>query len=345
MLSVIIPVFNAEDYIANCLESVLRQTLADIEVILVDDGSTDDSVKIIREHIGRDGRIRLISQENRGAAAARNNGILHARGDYVGFVDADDWVDEEMFEKLSMLAIKENADIVFSGYRIMAYGREAKRAENPFGGEVLCGDDEIFELRKNLYGGAPNDQSCEVVPVVSWTNIYRREFLIANNLRFENIRFSEDQCFNIRASRVASCVAVSSGVFYNYRKDNPFSVTANFDEDTVDSCLKSCKSILALAGEEGTDERISSCVTRANRFIMTNCRSWLFKIERLHLSRKQKRALVDQILNSQVLAKALNRYPCEKLPFWENLVARAMRRKSHAAIEMFSLMRNALKRW
>lgn len=99
-ISVIVPVFNAEKYLKMCLNSLVSQTLKNIEIICIDDGSTDNSLAILDKFKSKDDRIKIIKQKNYGVSMARNNGISEAQGEYIGFVDADDWVDKDFFEKL-----------------------------------------------------------------------------------------------------------------------------------------------------------------------------------------------------------------------------------------------------
>lgn len=113
-MSIIIPCYNEECYIEKCLESVVNQTLSDIEIIVIDDGSTDDTVLICDEYEYKyPNKVKVIHQENAGQGKARNVGLSIAKGEYIGFVDADDWVDYRMFEKLYNHAKKYDADITF----------------------------------------------------------------------------------------------------------------------------------------------------------------------------------------------------------------------------------------
>ena len=115
-ISVIVPVFNAEKYLKMCLNSLVSQTLKNIEIICIDDGSTDNSLAILDKFKSKDDRIKIIKQKNYGVSMARNNGISEAQGEYIGFVDADDWVDKDFFEKLYNATQKYNADIATAGY-------------------------------------------------------------------------------------------------------------------------------------------------------------------------------------------------------------------------------------
>ena len=123
-VSVIIPVYNVEPYLKQCMDSVVGQTLKDIEIICVDDGSTDGSLDILREYAAEDNRIQIIEQKNAGAGAARNNGMRHATGKYLSFLDSDDFFEPRMLEKAYDLAEKDQADFV--AYKSDQYHTEKK---------------------------------------------------------------------------------------------------------------------------------------------------------------------------------------------------------------------------
>jgi len=112
LISVVLPVYNAERFLRQCLDSIINQTLRNIEIICVDDGSTDGSLAILREYAARDARVIIVTQENKGAGAARNKGIEVARGEYLSFLDSDDFFELSMLEKAHAKVVKDNADIV-----------------------------------------------------------------------------------------------------------------------------------------------------------------------------------------------------------------------------------------
>ena len=119
LISIIIPAYNIEDYIGTCLDSLLKQTYKNLEIIVVDDGSSDNTGKIVDEYTIKYKNIKVIHKKNAGVSAARNSGLDLASGDYIGFVDGDDTVDEEMFEILINNAIKYDADISHCGYKMV----------------------------------------------------------------------------------------------------------------------------------------------------------------------------------------------------------------------------------
>ena len=121
-VSVIIPVYNVEQYLNQCLDSVINQTLKDIEIICVDDGSTDNSFKMLEEYAQKDNRIKVIHQKNKGAAAARNEGLYIAQGKYLSFLDSDDFFEIDMLEQMYNCAEKYNTDIVVCKSKVISNG-------------------------------------------------------------------------------------------------------------------------------------------------------------------------------------------------------------------------------
>ena len=123
LISVIVPVYNVENYLDKCIESIVNQTYKNLEIILVDDGSLDSSSKICDEWAVKDNRIKVIHKTNGGVSSARNEGLKNANGDFIAFVDSDDWLELNMYEKLISKQKETNTDIVFSGYNMIIDGK------------------------------------------------------------------------------------------------------------------------------------------------------------------------------------------------------------------------------
>lgn len=248
-VSVIVPVYNAEQYLKQCLDSVVNQTLNDIEIIIINDGSTDGSERIIRDYL-RDERVIYYKKENEGLAAARQDGIVRASGEYVGFVDSDDWAEKDMFEKMYSAAMLNNADIVFcncleneNGYRFTPEMRSGayNRAE------IL---DEI--LPKTLaYVSKTGGKRA-----IRWSNclrIYKLSTVRDNNIAFDRrLRRSQDLQFTYAMTLVSNNFyyigesylyhnrvvtdSLSRGytknmhTLYTYLLDDLYRITADFKE-------------------------------------------------------------------------------------------------------------------
>lgn len=207
-MSVIVPVYNVERYLKRCLDSLLEQTLENIEIIIVDDGSTDGSFGVASEYAERDDRIKLIRQENRGLSGARNTGLDAASGEFVGFVDSDDWVIPKTFESMYLSAMDNGADLCACDYTL-AY------EEGTLVYRVLGLQNEKLELTSF---GLDEFWNQKRYSVVVWNKIYRRSIIQEHQLRFESNRsvFSEDVLFNLCFLKHASICSASSESFYFY---------------------------------------------------------------------------------------------------------------------------------
>lgn len=204
--SIIIPVYNVEPYLRECLDSVLAQTCGDWEAVCVDDGSTDGSAAILAEYAARDSRFRIVTQPNGGLSAARNTGLDHARGDYILFLDSDDWLENKALEsinaQLSILNSQFQIDMLcFGGWR-------GEQEERPTPAAYPTGWDYY-----NHQALAHHDFPFVCVVL----RCYRREFLAKNHLRFREGILHEDNHFTPRVCLAAQRVAVIADPLYHYR--------------------------------------------------------------------------------------------------------------------------------
>ena len=207
-VSIIVPVYNVEKYLRKCIDSLINQTLNDIEIICINDGSTDKSLKILKEYKNKDSRIILLNQENLGQSVARNRGIEIAKGEYLGFVDPDDWIDLDYYEKLYNAASTNDTDIAVGGI-IRVTGIKKKKFLN-FEKETLTDNTKLkFEL-------------CDV-PEKSyiWNKIYKTQNLKEINLKFKEGRIFEDCIFTPQALFfLGKMVTVPNTYYYYLRRGN-----------------------------------------------------------------------------------------------------------------------------
>ena len=189
LISVVIPVFNAEKFLHRCLDSVISSTLKNIEIICIDDGSADDSLAILNEYKNKDPRIRVLSQVRSYAGTARNAGIAIARGVYIHFLDADDWIDVQAYEKWYKLAKDSDADVC----TCMHYDVNNKT------GKCVAARCTAYQKKADEYFSITNlDKEPSYLingVVVPWNKIYLRTFLIDNNIRFDHLICAEDRSF------------------------------------------------------------------------------------------------------------------------------------------------------
>ncbi len=205
-VSVVVPVYNAEKYLRRCLDSLRKQTLKDIEIICVNDGSTDRSAEILAEYATHDKRIKVITQENQYIGAARNRGIDTATGEYIGFVDSDDWVSPNYFADLYKVAKKHDTDVAVAGRKDHVHRwRQMSSWSNIIW--VMTGKD-VFNV---------DEDSIYKVTQLVWDKIYRRDFLNRHKIRFPTLRVMyEDFHFTVSVLLYALRVAIAKDSFYYY---------------------------------------------------------------------------------------------------------------------------------
>lgn len=211
ILSIIVPIYNVEKYLRNCIDSILNQTFEEFELILVNDGSPDLSLEICREYEKKDERIIVVDKENGGLSDARNVGIDIAKGKYIGFVDSDDWVEKSMYETLVYILEKYNADIAQCEY-IRAENENIKK-KNEDKIVEKCFDREL--ALDNLYN------ELTVSTVVAWNKIYKRELF--DNIRYPKGKLHEDEFTTYKLIDRANKIAYINKKLYYYR-DTPNSI-------------------------------------------------------------------------------------------------------------------------
>ncbi|MBQ1509038.1 MAG: GNAT family N-acetyltransferase, partial [Erysipelotrichaceae bacterium] len=218
-LSVIIPVYNAGKYIQETLDSILKQSLAHLEVLCVDDGSTDDSREIIQAVAEEDPRVRLITQENQFAGIARNNGLLHARGDYVHFMDADDTVLPYGYHCAIAKAKSHDLDVLKFGGIAIEEATGKTREGYAMDGIGFADFMRLLDPEK--------DDVLFQISVTPWSGIYKRTFLTDHHIEFNGLRICNDRSFYIRCITLAKRIMVSSDKVVLHRVEVPTSLVSS----------------------------------------------------------------------------------------------------------------------
>ena len=220
-VSVIIPVFNTEKYISKCLSSLVNQTLDDIEIICVNDGSTDNSLEIIEKIANNDARIKIINQEHKKQGAARNAGLRIAEGEYIGFVDSDDWVDLNYYEMLYNTAKKYDADIALATNVRIGNGKTKKRLE-------ITEEKTAETLQEKIDIGNQVKNPCPT------NKIYRHSMLKENNIIWQEGVYCEDKLFTIQAIYYANKIVTVPDVNYYYFRNPNSTVHTKSEKHTLD---------------------------------------------------------------------------------------------------------------
>ncbi|MBR1668764.1 MAG: glycosyltransferase [Bacteroidaceae bacterium] len=213
-ISVILPVYNAEQYLDVCLNSIVSQSFSDWECICVNDGSTDGSAAILQQYVEQDDRIRVIAQDNQGLASARSVAMAQARGTYIVFVDADDFLDEDALEHLYQISENQQVEVLGFSYKTYPQGQSSHYTMQT--GTVLSPS----QLLASTTQPQSSDDLCFV-----WRYMIRRDFLQKYNICFNtNVRFAEDMIFMMEVFAHAQRVYLSDDAPYHYRIDNPHSI-------------------------------------------------------------------------------------------------------------------------
>lgn len=229
LISVIVPIYNVQKYIRQCLDSIILQTYKNLEIILIDDGSKDDSLKIIKEYEKKDKRIKVLTQKNEGVSKTRNKGIALSKGDYISFIDSDDYISLCMYKKFveainkaktcpdifccntAFYYEKKDLNNIGLGYSFDIRDWQNRKDENTI---------HTFDDCKKPFSG--NMSVCN--------KIYKKSFLVENNLYFPDRRCFEDFQFSIFCLLEAKSILITNERLYTYRKISQKSLTTRYNE-------------------------------------------------------------------------------------------------------------------
>lgn len=265
-ISVIIPVYNVEKYLSDCLESVIQQRYRNIEILCVNDGSTDGSLKILEKYANKDCRIKIISQENKGLSAARNNGIRNATGEYICFLDSDDMLEKDALRVISNVLMQSkvdalcfNAKVICEDRSLQEYDRRAayftRKKDYP---KVSTGTDLFISMMEN-------DDFC----VAAWLLVVNRKWLMDKNIYFEEGIIHEDNKYCIQCYLNASHIGYVKELLYVYRIRRNSIVTTKPTFHTLYSLVVNYKYTLELMLSDHYENRIKRQIERyANEILM-----------------------------------------------------------------------------
>ena len=219
-VSVIVPIHNAEKTLSRCVESILAQSYKNLEIILVNDGSTDRSLEICQSFVNIDNRVVVIDKKKGGVSSARNGGLWALAGDFIQFVDADDTLKPQMTEKLVEAMLETNADVVLCGYdRVSGKSANAKRPKSAVYSKASAFKDTFVELYKGAFFNAP------------WNKLYRRDKI--KGLFDENISMGEDLLFNLAYFSNCDKISIISDNLYNYNVASQVSLAGKYDDSLL----------------------------------------------------------------------------------------------------------------
>lgn len=297
-ISAIMPVYKVEEFVGKCIESLQAQTLTEWELFAVDDGSPDNSGAICEEYAKKDSRITVIHKENGGAPSARNTAIPKAQGEYLYFVDSDDWAEPTMFEDMYKMAKEHDAQLVVAGYYIDTYYSDTEHytQEQALPTKVFASQREFREYAHNMF-----DKNLLYTP---WNKLFSRQYIMDNNIRFRNT-FWDDFPFNLDVVRDVERVVLMENKYYHFMRARAESETAKYRSDMFDKREEEHGWMVDLYkhwevnSPESQEmiqrryiERIVGCVENVTNNACT-------------LSKKEKKAQIKSMINSERTRNAL----------------------------------------
>lgn len=326
-VSIVLPVYNVAPFLPQCLDSLTQQTLTDIEVIAVNDGSTDSSGLILNDYSKKDSRIKMIEKENKGLGFARNTGLEYATGEYIGFVDSDDWVDPAMYEILYRKARETNSDFVLCNYVREYPSGAAKniRSEADFN-KIYSKDDIINEFCTRFFGIGSSDYHHLTLDSNNnvWKYLYKADLIKKDGIQFlnERVYFTEDLLFNIHAAFKSSGFAAVDEYLYHYRC-NETSLSSKFRPNMFEMKLNTFEYLKEFIKRNSFPE---DCFKRLyNRISLETPHIILNYLKSYTLSYPDRMQKVKEICNHPVIQNAfyqtdLKFGPFSKMGILKNLV-------------------------
>ncbi|MCC6120894.1 glycosyltransferase [Lactiplantibacillus plantarum] len=302
LISIIVPTYNVEKYIRTCIESILAQTYRNVEVIIVNDGSTDQSLAVISDLICSHHNVKVINQKNQGLSVARNTGIDVATGKYITFVDADDKIMPGFVSSLYQIADKTGADIVRGSFRDFN-GNIPKDWVPDFNVPTNCGTIVLDQFLSSN------------ISFVVWSSIYRLDFINSNHIRFTPGILLEDGDFTTRAYMLAKLVATSPEPNYAYRIRQGSILTTNNAQKMSLSEEKVISQFISMLKHEESDVLCSLILKSIYAFM----RDWTRIIVKNHLSLDRTNSCFDTALT--LIKEIINSKPLkEKIKFLTKVI-------------------------
>lgn len=328
-ISVIIPVYNAEKFLPKCLDSVINQIHDNLEIICIDDGSTDNSTQILKDYAAKDPRIIIDYQQNQGVSVARNRGIELASGSYIHFLDADDWLNLSLYSDFAGVVKKGIMDIFVFNACFYFENAESVEPKYSFSMDVW---DNWRDVNSELNFDDCNNPFCSGLAV--WNKIYRTDFLRLKRLEFLKYNPFEDFLFCLQAFLQAETIKISPEAYYIYNQTNSNSLTKNYTDnvfqifnviDAIQSTLENLhlRNAFKYAFFQYKYEQLTALFDRAD---------WKYKKE---FYERMKKTVFDGVLDT--LEPAI----CEKLKNFKLLSA--IKRNNWLGYQLYLWMHFKLK--
>ncbi len=346
-VSVIVPVYNAEIYLERSIGSLLNQTLTDIEIILVDDSSTDSSLEICRKMAKADSRIKVLHKENEGAGLARNAALSLATGEYLGFLDSDDYVEKEMFETLYNKAKEYSSDLVMSGVLFVDGNMFSEKGECIkkiyFDRDThFEGEESLKKLRMGIIGATPKDSDDSKYGMSIWKNLFRADIVRYNNLTFKSERemLSEDALFMVD---FISCIKKATGIseaFYNYCR-NDASISKSYKKDRFEKSLVFVNEVEKRFSKDIPKEEYQIYIDRFwQAMLRVLCSQEIMYAKDNGIPYSDLKKRLKAICTHSLSERVFKSYPIETLPVKQRIFAYCMKLRLYPLLKVLVGLRS-----
>lgn len=335
-ISVIVPVYNVGKYLRRCVDSILSQTFSQIEIILVNDGSTDDCQQICESYAVADNRIKIVNKANGGLSSARNAGLEVSSGKYVAFIDGDDYIEKNMLECLYDEATRGNYDIIYCSHYIQQEDKTWKKAA-VYDEEII--GEGIVALLADIIAGDVGDTSPNYRNGSVWCGIFKRDTIVSNNIRFVSERdiITEDTVFDAHLFPCCKVIKyIPQSLYYYCWNGNSLSKT--FKESKINALENLCHTIEI--SEFG--DKYEVIKQRIMRMFVYLSRVFITQIMLSDLPYKKKKELYYRACSNQRWSVIDNIYPIRKMPLGWVLYFKYLRYNLSPAILWFFLN---IKKW
>lgn len=337
-VTIIVPVYNVERYLSRCMDSLLAQTLQDIEIILVDDGSSDHCPDMCDEYAQRYSFVKVVHKQNAGLGMACNSGLEIASGKYVAFCDSDDWVAPEMYETMYRVAEDNGADMVFTGLQRIDENGNITQMKQPIRMEVIRKHDDVLDLGMSIMANPVSVRQERKLEMSAKVVLYRNSKIRDNALRFVSERqlISEDLIWNLDNIAHAECVCCIPQTFYFYF-DNSASLTNTLKSTRFDSYKKLHQEL---------QERLTrsafppEALVRNDRLFIGYCRHSIVRTFEPHVPASYRRKYIRTICSDPIWKEIRLRYPVAQMPLLYRVFLQMIMCRTYWGITLFvKLMR------
>lgn len=325
LISVIVPIYNVEKYLNECIDSIIRQTYTNLEIILVNDGSTDSCAKICDSYKKKDSRIKVIHKENGGVSSARNIGLRKSNGIYISFVDSDDWIEPNYYEKMLKVALENDLDVVQCSYF-----------------RITCNNKEYINLSNNEIKSNKKEYLYQILNVQSGVGfchmkLYKKD-IIKDVLFDENLKVCEDALFNIKISYNINKFSIISDALYNYRI-NENSVVKKYDikyQEKYLSGIESIEKFLGVKQKEQIKQAFNNFVVYHVMLITVN---YCF-----HPDNNNQKSSLKKIYDNKILKNAIEKSNYENISITRKITLFALKHKLYTLIAIICKYRQKQNR-